>query len=62
MKRLKRRLSVLLTAIAAIGLLAFSEQIKLGVTSGIKLCITSVIPSLYLFTGLSVFAVKAKIF
>lgn len=62
MKRLKRRLSVLLTAIAAIGLLAFSEQIKLGVTSGIKLCITSVIPSLYLFTVLSVFAVKAKIF
>lgn len=62
MKRLKSKLGVLATGFAATMLIIFYGQIKNGVEEGIRLCITAVIPSLYLFTVLSVFAVKTGIF
>lgn len=42
-----------------VGLVAFSEGVRNGVSDSIELCISTVIPSLFLFTALAVFFVKS---
>lgn len=43
-------------------LIYYSKDISLGVISGIKICVKTIIPSLYIFTVLSVFCINANLF
>lgn len=48
--------------ICGVGAITFSEELAVGIKAGIEISLNSVIPSLYIFTVLSLFAVKSSLF
>ena len=60
MKIKKGALAVVIAFLGVVVLL-FSDGVRQGVLNGLALCGNSVIPSLFLFTALSVFAVKSGV-
>ncbi len=59
--RIKRTAVLVLTAALGVFVLVLSNGIRQGVIKGITLCGSSVIPSLFLFTSVSLFAVNSGI-
>lgn len=57
--KLKKAALGIVSVGVGVGLMVFSEGVRSGVSSSIELCISTVIPSLFLFTALAVFLVKS---
>lgn len=53
--RLKKIVITLISVLAFLAVFIFSNQIRQGILKGLTLCFQSVIPSLFLFTALSLF-------
>lgn len=59
---MKKLIIIILTFLCFPLIIYYSENITTGIISGIKICVNTIIPSLYLLTVLSVFVVKAHLF
>lgn len=58
---LKKTVLLSVTVFAGVSVLIFADGVRAGVQKGIALCANTVIPSLFLFTAVSLFAVKSGV-
>lgn len=59
---MKKLIIIILTFLCFPLTIYYSEYITTGIIDGIKICVNTIIPSLYILTVLSVFIVKARLF
>ena len=59
---MKKLIIIILTFLCFPLIIYYSEHITSGIINGIKICVNTIIPSLYLLTVLSVFIVKVHLF